>query len=109
MHKYLRAIGFSEIKKEELEKLWEQIEERPDDLRAAEDSEGNEFAELRKVSAQDSVFLCAEFSVRMTALNVSIIIRIFLEKQFPPENRRRSKNMPRKNLTPESATRSELA
>lgn len=48
MHKYLRAIGFSEIKKEELEKLWEQIEERPDDLRAAEDSEGNEFAELRK-------------------------------------------------------------
>ena len=48
MHKFLRAIGFSKIKKEELEHLFQQIVEHPTVQKIAEDSEGNEFAELSK-------------------------------------------------------------
>ena len=46
MHKFLRAVGLSDIKKEELEKICKDIEEKPDTIKVAEDSEGNEFAEL---------------------------------------------------------------
>ncbi len=48
MHKFLRAIGFSDINKEELEKICREIEEKPTFLKVAEDSEGNEFAELSR-------------------------------------------------------------
>lgn len=48
MHKYLRAIGFSGMKKEELEKIFEQIIKAPTVQKVAVDSEGNEFAELSK-------------------------------------------------------------
>ena len=48
MHKFLRAIGFSNITKSELEELLKQIIERPMVQKVAEDSEGNEFAELSK-------------------------------------------------------------
>lgn len=48
MHKFLRAIGFSEITKEELNKIFEKIIARPTYQKTAEDSEGNEFAELTK-------------------------------------------------------------
>lgn len=48
MHKFLRAIGFSEITKEELEQVFTQIVEAPTVHKAAVDSEGNEFAEISK-------------------------------------------------------------
>lgn len=48
MHKYLRAIGFSNIKKNELEDIFKKIIEHPTVHKSAEDSEGNEFAELTK-------------------------------------------------------------
>lgn len=48
MHKFLRAIGFSELKKEELEKLFEQILKAPTVRKISTDSEGNEFAEISK-------------------------------------------------------------
>lgn len=48
MHKFLRAIGFSKIKKEELEKLFDEIIEHPTVQKIAEDSEENEFAEFSK-------------------------------------------------------------
>ena len=48
MHKFLRAIGFSSIKKEELEDIFKKMIERPMLQKVAEDSEGNEFAELSK-------------------------------------------------------------
>ena len=48
MHKFLRAVGFSEITKEELNKIFEKVIARPTFQKVAEDSEGNEFAELSK-------------------------------------------------------------
>ena len=48
MHKFLRAVGFSSIKKNELENIFKDIIERPMLQKVAEDSEGNEFAELSK-------------------------------------------------------------
>lgn len=48
MHKFLRAIGFSNIEKQELKELIQKIVERPTVQKVAEDSEGNEFAELSK-------------------------------------------------------------
>lgn len=48
MHKFLRSIGFSELKKEELEKIFEQIIMKPTVQKIATDSEGNEFAEISK-------------------------------------------------------------
>ena len=48
MHKFLRAVGFSEITKEELNYIFEKVIEHPTFQKAAEDSEGNEFIELTK-------------------------------------------------------------
>lgn len=48
MHKFLRSIGFSELKKDELEELFAQIVESPTVQKVATDSEGNEFAEISK-------------------------------------------------------------
>lgn len=48
MHKFLRAIGFSNIKKGELELLFDQIMKHPTVEKSATDSEGNEFAEISK-------------------------------------------------------------
>ena len=48
MHKFLRSIGFSELKKDELEQIFEQIINNPTVHKVATDSEGNEFAEISK-------------------------------------------------------------
>lgn len=48
MHKFLRSIGFSELKKDELEEIFAQIIKCPTVQKVATDSEGNEFAEISK-------------------------------------------------------------
>lgn len=48
MHKFLRAIGFSQLKKEELEQIFDDIILHPTVQKAATDSEGNEFVEISK-------------------------------------------------------------
>lgn len=48
MHKFLRAIGFSNMSKEALEQLFEEIMKSPTVEKAAIDSEGNEFVEISK-------------------------------------------------------------
>lgn len=48
MHKFLRAIGFSEIRKKDLQMITEEIIERPELMKITKDSEGNEFAEFSK-------------------------------------------------------------
>lgn len=49
MHKFLRAVGFSNLKKKDLEIILEQIIEKPDLMKFTKDSEGNAFAELSKL------------------------------------------------------------
>lgn len=46
MHKFLRAIGFSDITKIDLEMILDEVIARPEIMKITKDSEGNEFAEL---------------------------------------------------------------
>lgn len=48
MHKFLEAIGFSELKKKDLEIIIQDIIDHPQIMRVTKDSDGNEFAELSK-------------------------------------------------------------
>ena len=46
MHQFLRAIGFSDITKKQLNEAINNIIDKPEKLKVTKDSEGNEFAEL---------------------------------------------------------------
>ena len=46
MHKFLRAVGFSDIRKKDLDMVLQDNVEHPEIMKIAKDSEGNEFAEL---------------------------------------------------------------
>ena len=48
MHKFLRAIGFSDFKKKDLEIIIKEIIDKPQVSRVVKDTEGNEFAELSR-------------------------------------------------------------
>ena len=48
MHKFLEAVGFSELKKKDLEIIIKDIIDYPQMMRVTKDSDGNEFAELSK-------------------------------------------------------------
>jgi len=48
VHKFLRAIGFSNIKKKDLEIILDEVVKQPEFMRVTRDSRGNEFAELAK-------------------------------------------------------------
>ena len=48
MHKFLRSIGFSDIRKNDLKMILEETIERPNTVKMTKDSEGNEFAEFSK-------------------------------------------------------------
>ncbi len=48
MHKYLRAVGFSDLRKKDLEIIIEEIIQHPETMKVTKDSEGNEFAELSR-------------------------------------------------------------
>ena len=48
MHKFLRAVGFSKIRKKDLEIITEEIIAHPEIMKMTKDSEGNEFAEFSK-------------------------------------------------------------
>lgn len=48
MHKFLRAVGFSDFRKKDLEIIINEIIERPEIMKITKDSEGNEFAEFSK-------------------------------------------------------------
>lgn len=53
VHKFLRAVGFSNIRKKDLDIILEEIIEHPDVMKVTRDSEGNEFAELLKFFGDD--------------------------------------------------------
>lgn len=53
MHKFLRAVGFSDIRRKDLEIILNDIIDQPDIKKITRDSEGNEFAEFSKEYAQN--------------------------------------------------------
>lgn len=53
MHKFLRAVGFSDIRKKDLEMIIEEIINHPEVMKVTRDSEGNEFAELSRTYGND--------------------------------------------------------
>ena len=62
MHKFLRAIGFSNIKKKDLEIIIQEIVDRPGTMKIAKDSEGNEFAELsRSFNTNMGITVCGTY------------------------------------------------
>lgn len=62
MHKFLRTIGFSDIKKKDLEMILNDIVECPDVLKVTKDSEGNEFAELTyEVAPNIGIKVCGTY------------------------------------------------
>lgn len=48
VHKFLRAVGFSNIRKKDMDIILEEIIEHPDVMRVTKDSIGNEFSEILK-------------------------------------------------------------
>ena len=48
MHKFLRAIGFTDFRKKDLEIITSEIIEKPEVIKVTKDSQGNEFAELSR-------------------------------------------------------------
>lgn len=53
MHKFLRAVGFSNLRKKDLEIITEEIIEHPELMKVTKDSEGNEFAEFSRSFGQN--------------------------------------------------------
>lgn len=64
MHSYLRAIGFStNMKKASEEKLIREVIETPTSVEVSEDSNGNEFVELKKeISHSIGIKVCGEYA-----------------------------------------------
>ena len=52
MHSFLKSIGFSDVKRKDLEIIIREVVEHPDQIQVAVDSEGNDFAELSKEYAE---------------------------------------------------------
>ncbi len=57
MHKFLRAIGFSDIRKKDLEMIIDEIIDHPEVMKVTKDSEGNEFAELSRTYGNNIGFM----------------------------------------------------
>ena len=98
MHKFLRAIGFSHITKEQLQHIFADIISAPTVQKAALDSEGNEFAELSKeygdffgisvrgVYNEDDTFEMEYYYPYLCGKNISTIEHAEVEKHAEKES-----------------------
>ena len=98
MHKFLRAIGFSHITKEQLQHIFADIISAPTVQKAALDSEGNEFAELSKeygdffgisvrgVYNEDDTFEMEYYYPYLCGKNISTIEPAEVEKHAEKES-----------------------
>lgn len=98
MHKFLRAIGFSHITKEQLQHIFADIISAPTVQKAALDSEGNEFAELSKeygdffgisvrgVYNEDDTFEMEYYYPYLCGMNISTIEPAEVEKHAEKES-----------------------
>ena len=105
MHKFLRAVGFSKITKEELNDIFQKIIERPMLQKVAEDSEGNEFAEL-SIEFGDFFGLSLRGTFNENdSFEMSYYYPYFVVIKFQQQNRLILKNMQKKSLMQESVMR----
>ena len=98
MHKFLRAIGFSNIRKRDLDIILQEIIEHPEVMRITKDSDGNEFAELSKTFGnnvgimirgsydENDVFQMKYYFPFSTAETVSTLEQIDIEKHAEKES-----------------------
>ena len=98
MHKFLRAIGFSHITKEQLQHIFADIISAPTVQKVALDSEGNEFAELSKeygdffgisvrgVYNEDDTFEMEYYYPYLCGKNISTIELAEVEKHAEKES-----------------------
>lgn len=98
MHKFLRSIGFSNIRKKELEAILKGIVERPEVMKTAKDSEGNEFVELSRSFApnvgimvrgtyqEDDTFELDYYYPYMIGMSITTNERIDVEKHAEKES-----------------------
>ncbi len=78
MHKFLRAIGFSDITKKDLEMILDEVITRPEIMKITKDSEGNEFAELSGSFAANAGITVRVLIRKMTVFIWIITIRMCL-------------------------------
>ncbi len=98
MHKFLRAIGFSNIRKKDLDIILQEIIEHPEVMRITKDSDGNEFAELSKTFGngvgimvrgsydENDVFQMKYYFPFSSAETVSTLEQIDIEKHAEKES-----------------------
>jgi hypothetical protein len=62
VHKFLRTVGFSDVRKKDLEIILQDIIEYPDVMKVTRDSEGSEFAELsREYAPNIGIKVCGNY------------------------------------------------
>ena len=81
MHKFLRAIGFSDITKKDLDILIEEIKERPELMKVTTDSEGNEFGEVSREFAPNMVIIVRGSYLEDDSFEVEYYTPYFLGSQ----------------------------
>ena len=98
MHKFLRAIGFSNISKKDLDIILQEIIEHPEVMRVTKDSDGNEFAELSKTFGkgvgimirgsydENDIFQMKYYFPFFTSEIISTIEQIDIEKHAEKES-----------------------
>ena len=103
MHSFLRAIGFGNLKKnKEIDDLLNEVIEKPTRLQVAKDSNGNEFTEFsREFGGCIGITACGNTETTGN-LNSIIIIRISAEPKVQRQRVWKWKNIPKRNLMPES-------
>ena len=74
MHKFLSAIGFSNIRKKDLEIVLKEIIEHPQVMRITKDSQGNEFAELSKYYGNGIGILLRGFYDENDSFNINYYV-----------------------------------
>ena len=67
MHKFLRAVGFSKIRKKDLEFITEEIIEHPEVMKVTRDSEGNDTINVCTRKGADNSILKLDDAIKITS------------------------------------------
>ena len=98
MHKFLRAVGFSNLRKKDLDIILKEVIEYPEVMRVTKDSEGYEFAEFSKSYGEniglmvrgfydeEDVFRMEYYFPYVFPLEVSTLEQVDVEKHAEKES-----------------------